>query len=132
MGTIETPVHWNNIHLIHDAVYDYAKTVPGTSCISHASHFYPTGTNLYFIIAVKGTVQEFINFRTGMVDAMVRAGGSPSHHHGVGRLMNQWIEGFLGKREMDVLRGLKQHFDPNNIMNPGTQLGLVLPEELKR
>ena len=42
------------------------------------------------------------------------------------------IEGFLGKNEMDVLRALKNHFDPNNIMNPGSQLGLNVPDELKR
>lgn len=46
--------------------------------------------------------------------------------------MHQWIEGFLGKNEMDVLRVLKRHFDPSNIMNPGYQLGLDVPDELKR
>jgi len=81
---------------------------------------------------VKGDLQDYINYRTGLVDAMVKAGGSPSHHHGVGRLMHQWMESFLGKEEMDVLRTLKHHFDPNNIMNPGYQLGLDVPDELKR
>ena len=127
MGTIETPVRWDNIHHIHDAVYAFAKTVPGTSVISHASHFYPTGTNLYFIMSVRGSVQDYMNFRTCMVDAMVQAGGSPSHHHGIGRLMHPWLEKFLGKQEMDVLRTLKRHFDPHGIMNPGDQLGLATP-----
>jgi len=27
---------------------------------------------------------------------------------------------------MEVLRTLKEHFDPNNIMNPGGQMGLDL------
>jgi alkyldihydroxyacetonephosphate synthase len=31
---------------------------------------------------------------------------------------------------MDVLRTLKRHFDPHNIMNPGYQLGLDVPEEM--
>jgi alkyldihydroxyacetonephosphate synthase len=132
MDTVETPVKWDNIHHIHDAVLEYAHSVPGTTCFGHMSHFYPYGTNLYFIFGVKGTVQDYVNYRTGLVDAMVKAGGSTSHHHGVGRLMHQWIEGFLGKEEMDVLRALKRHFDPNNIMNPGYQLGLDVPEDLKR
>jgi alkyldihydroxyacetonephosphate synthase len=132
MDTIETSVSWDNLHHIHDTVLSYAHSVPDTTCISHASHFYPSGTNLYFIYGIKGNVQDYIAYRTGLIDAMVAAGGSPSHHHGVGRLLHQWIEGFLGKEEMDVLRALKQHFDPNNIMNPGTQLGLDIPEELKR
>jgi alkyldihydroxyacetonephosphate synthase len=132
MDTVETSVKWDNVHHIHDAVLAYAHSVPGTLCISHMSHFYPYGSNLYFIFGIKGTVDDYVNYRTALVDAMVKAGGSPSHHHGVGRLMHQWIEGFLGKNEMDVLRALKRHFDPNNIMNPGYQLGLDVPDELKR
>ncbi len=132
MDTVETPVNWDNLHHIHDEVLAYANSVPGTLCISHMSHFYPHGTNLYFIFGIKGQVDDYIEYRTSLVDAMVRAGGSPSHHHGVGRLMHQWIERFLGTQEMDVLRALKRHFDPNNIMNPGCQLGLDVPDELKR
>ena len=132
LDTVETPVHWDNLHHIHDAVLNYGRSKPGTFCISHASHFYPTGTNLYFIYGIKGSVDDYIEYRTGIIDAMVQAGGSPSHHHGVGRMLNQWIEGFLGKEEMDVLRSLKRHFDPNNIMNRGTVLGLNMPDELKR
>jgi alkyldihydroxyacetonephosphate synthase len=132
MDTVETSVKWDNVHHIHDSVLEYAHSVPGTMCISHMSHFYPYGSNLYFIFGVKGSVQDYVNYRTGLVDAMVKAGGSPSHHHGVGRLMHPWIERFLGKQEMDVLRALKNHFDPNNIMNPGYQLGLDVPDEMKR
>jgi alkyldihydroxyacetonephosphate synthase len=132
MDTVETPVKWDNLHTIHDTVMAFAHAVPGTTCMGHMSHFYPYGSNLYFIFGIKGSVQDYIAYRTGLVDAMVRAGGSPSHHHGVGRLMHPWIEKFLGKEEMEVLRTLKRHFDPNNIMNPGYQLGLDVPEELKR
>ena len=34
------------------------------------------------------------------------------------------MEKHLEKEQMEVLRALKRHFDPNNIMNPGGQLGL--------
>jgi alkyldihydroxyacetonephosphate synthase len=132
MDTVETPVKWDNLHHIHQSVLSYAHSVPGTLCMSHMSHFYPYGTNLYFIFGIRGSVQDYIAYRTGLVDAMVQAGGSPSHHHGVGRLMHQWIERFLGRQEMDVLRALKRHFDPDNIMNPGYQLGLDVPEDQKR
>lgn len=129
LDTIETSVKWDNVHHIHDAVLAYAHSVPGTFCISHMSHFYPQGSNLYFIFGVKGSVEDYVRYRTALIDAMVNAGGSPSHHHGVGRLMHPWIERFLGKNEMDVLRALKRHFDPNNIMNPGNQLGLGVADE---
>jgi len=38
--------------------------------------------------------------------------------------MGPWMEKHLGKEQMDVLRCLKRHFDPNGIMNSGGQLGL--------
>ncbi len=53
-------------------------------------------------------------------------GGSLSHHHGVGRMMAPWMETHLGKKQMDALKALKNHFGPNHIMNPGGQLGLDL------
>jgi len=34
--------------------------------------------------------------------------------------------GHLGTEQMDVLRALKSHFDPNSIMNPGGTMGLDL------
>ena len=37
-----------------------------------------------------------------------------------------WMETYLGKEQMEVLRALKRHFDPNNIMNPGRDLGTRL------
>ena len=132
MDTVETPVKWDNLHHIHDEVLKYAHSIPGTTCFGHMSHFYPYGSNLYFIFGVKGSLQDYIDYRTGLIDAMVQAGGSPSHHHGVGKLMHPWIEKFLGKEELGVLRALKRHFDPDDIMNPGYQLGLDIPEELKR
>jgi alkyldihydroxyacetonephosphate synthase len=124
LDTIETPVKWDNLHTIHSAVHGYARKFPNVMCISHASHFYSSGTNLYFIFGMKAAGEEYVRFRTGLIDTMVAAGGAPSHHHGIGRLLAPWIETFLGSEQMDVLRALKRHFDPNGIMNPGAQLGL--------
>jgi len=47
-----------------------------------------------------------------------------SHHHGIGKQTGSWLEGQIGSPCMDILRALKQHFDPNNILNPGGTLGL--------
>jgi alkyldihydroxyacetonephosphate synthase len=123
MDTVETPAKWDNLHRIHDAVLAHAKTVPGSFCMSHMSHFYPWGTNLYFIFAVKGELADYVAYRNGLIEAMVAAGGSPSHHHGVGRLMAPWVGRFLGAGELDALRALKRHFDPHGVMNPGAGVG---------
>jgi alkyldihydroxyacetonephosphate synthase len=91
----------------------------------HASHFYPQGTNLYFIfIARMSDIDEYVEFQRSIIDKIETHGGSLSHHHGVGKMMGPWMERHLGKEQMDVLRALKKHFDPNHIMNPGGTLGL--------
>ncbi len=124
IDTLEAGVTWDNLHRLHDAVRSVVKSRPGTMCMTHASHFYPQGTNLYFIFLGRMQLGEFRPFLNAIIDAMVSHGGSLSHHHGVGRLLAPWMETTLGHEQMGVLRALKQHFDPNNIMNPGGKLGL--------
>ena len=125
IDTLEAAVTWDNLHHLHEGVRAYVKSRPNTMCLTHASHFYPQGTNLYFIfIAHMNDTEEYRKFQHGIIDNIQKYGGSLSHHHGVGRMIGPWMETHLGKEQMDVLRVLKRHFDPHNIMNPGGQLGL--------
>lgn len=125
IDTLEAAVTWDKLHHLHEGVRAYVKSRPNTMCLTHASHFYPQGTNLYFIfIAHMEDPEEYRKFQRGIIDNIQKYGGSLSHHHGVGRMIGPWMETHLGKEQMDVLRALKRHFDPNNIMNPGGQLGL--------
>lgn len=125
IDTLEAAVTWDNLHRVHEGVRAYVKSRPATMCMTHASHFYPQGTNLYFIfIAHMTDLEEFRKFQRGIIDSIQKHGGSLSHHHGVGRMIGPWMERHLGKEQMDVLRALKKHFDPQGIMNPGGQLGL--------
>jgi alkyldihydroxyacetonephosphate synthase len=127
--TLEASVNWDNLLHLHREVRAFIKNRPGTICMTHASHFYPNGTNLYFIFMLKpGKPEEYFEFHKGIISAIVKNGGSVSHHHGVGKLLAPWMDAHLGKEQMDVLRALKRHFDPNNIMNPGGQLALGLSE----
>jgi len=125
IDTLETGVTWDNLHRLHTEVRAFVKQRPGTICMTHASHFYAQGTNLYFIFIMKPKDEaEFFNFRKQVVDRIVAGGGSISHHHGIGRLFAPWMEKHLGQEQVAVLRALKRHFDPNNIMNPGGTLAL--------
>jgi alkyldihydroxyacetonephosphate synthase len=124
IDTLEASVTWDNLHRLHEGVRAYVKSRPGTICMTHASHFYPQGTNLYFIFIARMDMNEYVTFQSGIIDQMVKFGGTMSHHHGVGRLLAPWMENHLGKEQMAVLRVIKKHFDPHNIMNPGGQLGL--------
>ena len=125
LDTLETGVTWDNLHNLHQSVRAFVKQRPGTCCLTHASHFYPQGTNLYFIFMIKPRDdEEFFQFRSDIVSKIVEQGGSVSHHHGIGRMFAPWMEKHLGPEQMAVLRALKRHFDPQNIMNPGGTLGL--------
>ncbi len=124
IDTLEAGVSWANLHRLHQGVRAFVKSRPATMCMTHASHFYPQGTNLYFIFIAKMDLDEYVPFQAGIIDAIVKHGGTLSHHHGVGRLLAPWMEQHLGPEQMAVLRALKRHFDPNGIMNPGGQLAL--------
>ncbi|MBW1735499.1 MAG: FAD-binding oxidoreductase [Deltaproteobacteria bacterium] len=129
IDTLETPVTWEKLYTLHEQVRSFIKTRPHTVCLTHASHFYPQGTNLYFIFMARfSDPDEYKRFQEGIIDVIQKNGGSLSHHHGVGKMMAPWMEAHLGKTQMDVLRALKRHFDPNTIMNPGGTLSLDLAE----
>ena len=124
IDTLEASVTWDNLHRLHEGVRAFVKHRPKTMCMTHASHFYPQGTNLYFIFIARMDLEEYVTFQAGIIDKIVEYGGTLSHHHGVGRLLAPWMEDHLGPEQMAVLRALKHHFDPHNIMNPGGQLAL--------
>jgi alkyldihydroxyacetonephosphate synthase len=124
LDTLETSVTWDNLHRVHQGVRSFIKGRPGTICMTHASHFYPHGTNLYFILMARMDEVEYVSFQQGIIERVLEHGGTLSHHHGVGRMLAPWMEAHLGKEQMEVLRALKRHFDPHGIMNPGGQLGL--------
>lgn len=125
LDTTEASVSWDNLHNLHQSVRRYVKSRPLTGCLTHASHFYPEGTNLYFIFFCKmDNLDEYREFQAGIFDAICKGGGSLSHHHGVGRMIGPWMHEHLGNSQMEVLKVLKKQFDPNNIMNPGGQMAL--------
>ena len=133
IDTLETSVPWDRLHDLHQGVRRHIKGRSRTICMTHASHFYPTGTNLYFIFMGRfEDVDEYRQFHSGIIDQIQEHGGSLSHHHGVGRMMAPWMAAHLGKEQMDVLKALKMHFDPNHIMNPGGQLGFDLDSKQTR
>ena len=94
----------------------------------HSSHPYPQGTCLYFtfvFIGAKDDAAVEARYRAAWADAIsatLAAGGTITHHHGVGLLKAPWLPAELGAG-FEVLRAVKRAIDPAGIMNPG-KLGL--------
>ncbi|OUB42756.1 FAD-linked oxidase C-terminal domain-containing protein [Bacillus thuringiensis] len=49
----------------------------------------------------------------------IELGGTITGEHGVGAMKAPYLEMKLGKEGIAAMQGIKQAFDPNNIMNPG-------------
>jgi FAD/FMN-containing dehydrogenase len=52
------------------------------------------------------------------MEVCLNAGGSISHHHGIGYFRGKWLVEELNTGH-DLLQTLKGGIDPKNIMNPG-------------
>lgn len=133
LDTLECSVNWDNFTNVYENVRRFCKSRPDTICMTHMSHFYPQGANLYFIFEAKmNDLDEYLEYQRGIMDNIQKYGAAMSHHHGIGKMNAPWLEAQIGKNQMDIYRALKQHFDPDNLMNPGGTLGLDLPEDQKR
>jgi alkyldihydroxyacetonephosphate synthase len=131
--TLECSVTWDNLERVHREVRAFCHARPDTICMTHMSHCYPQGANLYFIfIARMDSMPEYLAYQSGILDAIRAQGAALSHHHGIGRMTAPWLEGQLGHPQMDLFRAIKHHLDPKGIMNPGGTLGLDLPEAQRR
>lgn len=132
IDTLECATSWDQLLHVHQYVRAYVKSRPKTVCMTHMSHCYPQGANLYFIFIARMDANEFAKFHGGLLDAIQASGATMSHHHGIGKMTAPWLEGQLGNNELEVFRALKRHFDPRNVMNPGGTLALDLPDEERR
>lgn len=128
--TLECTVNWSNMAKVHEEVRKICHDLPNTIVTTHMSHCYPQGANLYFIfITHMEQAEEFKRYHATILDAIQKSGAALSHHHGIGKLFAPWLEGSLGKEEYAIIKSLKEHFDPEYMMNPGGTLGLDISDE---
>jgi alkyldihydroxyacetonephosphate synthase len=133
IDTMECGVRWENMEEVHAGVRAFAKSRPRTICMTHLSHAYPQGANLYFIFIGKfADKEEYLEYQSGIFDNIRAYGASMSHHHGVGKMTARWVEDSIGSEQLAIFRALKHHFDPRGVMNPGGTVALDLPDGEKR
>ena len=132
--TLETSTTWSNLPRLWRGVRAVVKARPNSVCMTHISHAYDNGANLYFIVLtpmdLEQPLDDYRAYHRGIIDAVVANGGSLSHHHGVGRLFAPWYPAQVGPVAHGAFRALKASLDPNGIMNPGAYgLGMGTLEE---
>ncbi|UJF35559.1 FAD-linked oxidase C-terminal domain-containing protein [Paenibacillus hexagrammi] len=52
-------------------------------------------------------------------EAAIELGGTITGEHGVGMVKAPYLEWKIGKTGIEIMRGIKQAFDPHNLLNPG-------------
>ncbi|MDQ6751816.1 MAG: FAD-binding oxidoreductase, partial [Actinomycetota bacterium] len=128
VDTLETATTWSNLAGLHAAVTDALQralamrgTPPLVMC--HVSHLYPTGASLYFTFLARQEadqpLEQWRAAKQAAGEAIVGAGATITHHHGVGRDHAQWLGAEIGAPGVQALRAVKAALDPLGIMNPG-------------
>ena len=122
--TVEVASLWENAANIYHTVLESMNKVKGLLMITaHVSHFYPNGVGIYFSwggVAPKGNtdLDFYQECWDTTIKAVLDAGGSIGHHHGIGINRAHWMEQEWGVA-MNTMREIKNLLDPNNIFNPG-------------
>lgn len=124
----ETVTVWSNLIPLYKQVkkaitQSIEKTGYQAFVGCHISHSYQCGASLYFTYSCQqapGKEFEQYNFIKGSAtEAIVKYGGSLSHHHAVGYEHRPWLQEEIGVTGIYALQGLKNCLDPHHISNPG-------------
>ncbi len=125
--TLETVGFWSSLGRLYEAVSGALRdslTAQGTPpvILCHVSHVYAAGASLYFTVGCAQAEDPLAQWRAAKAaasDAILAAGGSISHHHGVGTDHRDWYAREIGPLGVDMLRAVKARLDPAGVMNPG-------------
>ena len=119
LDTVEVATRWSNLMNLYETMR--VAIGKNLNVFAHFSHAYRDGCSIYFTMMGKADnipdTELYQKAWKDALDACIKAGGTISHHHGVGVLKAEWMKSQLG-HWMDVYKGLKKRMDPHNIMNP--------------
>ncbi len=121
--TLETAGFWSALPRLYEAVRGaLADALPSSLVMCHISHVYPDGASLYFtVVTAQGDdpLARWEAAKRAAGDAIAGAGGTISHHHGVGVDHRAWLAHEDGALGVEALRAVKERLDPAGILNPG-------------
>ncbi|MFJ6984702.1 MULTISPECIES: FAD-binding oxidoreductase [unclassified Streptomyces] len=128
--TLETAAFWSRLPDLYAGVRDAltaALTEAGTPplVMCHISHVYENGASLYFtVVSAQGDapLAHWTRAKHAANDAILAAGGTITHHHGVGADHRDWYVREAGDLAVDALRAVKGRLDPAGVLNPGVLL----------
>lgn len=126
--TFETAVTWDRFPAFHQAVTaaarDAVQRVCGLGVVTcRFTHVYPDGPAPYYTVIAPGRrggeLEQWAAIKAAASDAIIRHGGTITHHHAVGRDHRPWYDQERPELFADALRAAKRVLDPAGILNPG-------------
>jgi len=129
VDTLETAVTWDKVTSTMKSIEMALEDVCGTwneriHVFTHLSHVYKTGSSIYttFVFRPAKTPQETLKrwkaLKQAASRAIVNAGGTISHQHGVGLDHREYLTAEKGVLGMSTLKMVLDHLDPDQRMNP--------------
>jgi alkyldihydroxyacetonephosphate synthase len=131
VDTYETAVPWSRLESTHAAVLlamrRAAEVHAGAGiAAAHLSHSYHDGGCLYFTLLYPldhaNDLVQWEAIKREVTEAIIAAGGTLSHHHGVGVDHLPWLAREKGALGLAALRAARTALDPRGLMNPGKLL----------
>ncbi len=114
--TMEVASSWSRLPELHDRVR--AAISEHAVVMAHFSHAYAEGCSIYFSFAGAGRLDVYDAVWRDALAAAREAGGTVTHHHGVGELKAAAAAREIGAG-VRVWQEVKARLDPDDIMNPG-------------
>ena len=126
--TFETAITWDRFAEFHAgvvaAVEDAVRRTCGAGQITcRFTHLYPDGPAPYYTILAPGRrgaqLEQWTDIKLAAADAVLRLGGTITHHHAVGRDHRRWYDQQRPDGFANALRAAKAVLDPAGVLNPG-------------
>jgi alkyldihydroxyacetonephosphate synthase len=122
--TLETAAPWSRLPEVTRAV---RRALEGgdepVAVLCHVSHPYRDGSSLYFTFFFRcpadpdRAVARWAALKRAATSALVAAGGTVSHHHGVGSVHAPWLGREVGDDGLRLLASAASTFDPEGVLN---------------
>ena len=126
--TFETAITWDRFDAFHAGVTaaarDAVKRVCGAGTVTcRFTHVYPDGPAPYYTVLAKGRrgdeLAQWGEIKAAASEAILRFGGTITHHHAVGRDHRPWYDRQRPGPFAAALAATKSALDPHGILNPG-------------
>jgi alkyldihydroxyacetonephosphate synthase len=126
--TVESAITWERFAEFHAAVMQATRKALNEICgggvlSCRFTHVYPDGPAPYYTFLGLGRrggeLEQWKAVKSAACDAVIRHGGTITHHHAVGRIHRPWYDRQRPELFAAALRAAKAALDPQGLLNPG-------------